>query len=582
MSNGASAKPKTAFYVAAGAVILGLVAIAVWRMSASSSKSGAGTSTSTATDSINLGDIKKQAGGDAENPAGDGITTVKEYAFEPGQRLPAVPGTGAFKELGKDRVVKFAINVWAGWAPILYANGGKGPGKVWKDAKGKEFKVEIILIDDPVNMGNTFAAGEVHVGWATVDMLPLVVQRLKADPRTMPRIYQQIDWSNGGDGIVVRDTIKDVAGLRGKVVVLAQNSPSHYFLLNVLLNAGVQPSEVNMKFTKDAFQAAAAFNADKEISGVVSWAPDIYNLEKVKGNKILMTTGTANKLIADVWFARADFARDNGDIIEGLVRGIFDAMVELKDDAQKQVAAKHMDDVYGLPPGTGQSMLADAHWTNYAENRDFFLNQNNPTNFERTYDTAYLLYRAIRVVDDKVPFDQLVDFGIIKKLGGEPKFADQKNEYEFKFTPAAAGGINVESAILTKTVTINFSPNNFDPFFEREPAQGGKPAVLYDPNVGNTIEEIAKLAGQFGAARIQIEGHTDGSMRGTAIDSLVRELSLNRANAVKQALVNKYKMNPNQFVVAGFGWDKPADPADPKNHAKNRRVEVRVIPAEAQ
>jgi flagellar motor protein MotB len=41
-------------------------------------------------------------------------------------------------------------------------------------------------------------------------------------------------------------------------------------------------------------------------------------------------------------------------------------------------------------------------------------------------------------------------------------------------------------------------------------------------------------------------------------------------------------MNPNQFVVAGYGWDKPADPKDPDNHAKNRRVEVKVVPAEAQ
>ena len=40
----------------------------------------------------------------------------------------------------------------------------------------------------------------------------------------------------------------------------------------------------------------------------MSWAPDIYNLEKVKGNHLLVTTSTANKLIADVWFARADFA----------------------------------------------------------------------------------------------------------------------------------------------------------------------------------------------------------------------------------------------------------------------------------
>ena len=37
---------------------------------------------------------------------------------------------------------------------------------------------------------------------------------------------------------------------------------------------------------------------------------------------------------------------------------------------------------------------------------------------------------------------------------------------------------------------------------------------LYDPKVEIVLEEIAKLAGQFGAARIIIEGHTDSSMKG--------------------------------------------------------------------
>ena len=31
----------------------------------------------------------------------------------------------------------------------------------------------------------------------------------------------------------------------------------------------------------------------------------------------------------------------------------------------------------------------------------------------------------------------------------------------------------------------------------------------------------------------------------------------------------------------GVGWDRPADPNDPTNHTKNRRVEVKVYPAEA-
>ena len=574
MANGS--KPKPTFYIAVAVVILALLGFAMWRCTGDKKdESGAAKGKEGYVDP----DIVKKPV-EADSP--DGVTTVKEYSFEPAKMLDPVPGAADYKGLGKKRVVRMAINVWAGWAPIIYANGGKGPGKVWKDAAGKDFQLELVLIDDPVNMGNTFAAGDVHIGWATVDMLPLVVQRLNRDPRTMPRVFQQIDWSNGGDGIVSRADIQQIKDLRGKTVVLAQNSPSHYFLLNMLLNSGVQPSEVKMEFTKDAFQAAAAFNADKKYAAVVTWAPDIYTLSEVPGNKMLVNTLTANKLIADVWFARADFARDNPEIIEGLVRGIFDAMVELKDDKNKETVGKQMDDVYGLPAGTGNSMLADAHWTNYAENRDFFLNQNNPTNFERTYNTAFLLYKAIRVVDEKVPFEKIVDFSVIKKLGSEAKYAEQKNEYEIRFTPMSSDAINVESAVLTKTVVINFFPNSFDPYYE-VPAKSGGGNVLYDPNAKYTIEEIAKLAGQFGAARIQIEGHTDGSMRAHGADqNLVRELSLNRANAVKEALVKNFDLQPNQFVVAGFGWDQPADPKDPDNHAKNRRVEVKVIPAEAQ
>ena len=40
-------------------------------------------------------------------------------------------------------------------------------------------------------------------------------------------------------------------------------------------------------------------------------------------------------------------------------------------------------------------------------------------------------------------------------------------------------------------------------------------------------------------------------------------------------------LQPNQLATAGLGWDKPADAADPDNNAKNRRVEIKVYPAEA-
>ncbi len=46
------------------------------------------------------------------------------------------------------------------------------------------------------------------------------------------------------------------------------------------------------------------------------------------------------------------------------------------------------------------------------------------------------------------------------------------------------------------------------------------------------------------------------------------------------ALIDKYTFEPDTFVIVGKGWDEPADPAQPDNHALNRRVEISVYPPE--
>jgi NitT/TauT family transport system substrate-binding protein len=540
---------------------------------------------SDSTDAISATDLANKGGPEA--PDANSVTTVKEYSYVASAKLPEVKGTSAYTPLA-DNTVRMALNVWAGWAPVIHANNGFKAAKVWKGPGGKTFKLELVLIDDPIAMRDAYASGKVHIGWATLDMVPLFVEQLRKDSRTMPRIYQQVDWSNGGDGIVCRQSVKSVADLRGKTVVLAQNSPSHFFLLNTLISGGLQPADVQYKFTQDAFQAAAAFNADKSVACAVSWAPDIYNLAEASGNKMLVNTQTANKLIADVWFARADFAKDNPAIIEGLVRGIFESMEALKSQDAKATVARLMATGYSIPEKDALGMLGDAHSTNYAENREFFLNQNNPTNFERTWNTAYFLYRKIGSVSgNPIPFDQVMDFSVIQKLASEPVFANQKNEYQVQFVPTSASSVQAESnEILTKSIVIQFYPNSDEIEKVIEKTVDGKTVQeKYDPNAPFVVEEAGKLAGQFGAARIVIEGHTDGSMKnsGTVTAADVQELSLRRANAVKQALVRKFpSLQPNQFTTAGRGWDRPADPSDPTNNAKNRRVEIKVYPLESK
>lgn len=586
-------KPKLPFFLVVALVVAGLIWLAVrnWNNIAPQGNNGG----------------QPQAGG---NGAGGGpeppirpedlgqsaeaadaatITTVREYNYVPSQKLPPPQGTSDYTLT--DNTVRMALNVWAGWGPIILANEGFQPGKVWKTPEGEEFKLELVLIDNPVVMRDAYANGDVQIGWATLDMLPLFMEGFvdatgkPVDSRVMPRVYQQVDWSNGGDGIVVRENIQSVGDLRGKKLVLAQNSPSHYFALNMLVAGGVQPGEVTIVPTEDAFQAAAAFNAERELAGAVSWAPDIYNLSEAAGNRMLVTTLTANKLIADVWFARADFATDHPGMIEALVRGIFDGMLSLKDQARQQHCAELMAAGYNIPASDTLKMFADAHNTNWAENYQFFLNQNNPANFERVWSNAYYLYRRVgQISKPQVPFDQVMDFTYIQKLGQEEPYRSQTDEYRVQFVPKAVTEIRAEQdEVLTNTVVIHFYPNSWDLRKTIVKDENGQTIEeLYDPNVDNVLKEIAQIAGQFGAAQIVIEGHTDGSMRGTVPDQLVKQLSENRANAVKEALVAAFNFDPNQFTAVGMGWDVPADPGDPENHARNRRVEIKVYAAEAQ
>ena len=142
-----------------------------------------------------------------EAPDTMGVTTVNEYSYVPSERLPAVQGVSNYKWDDNAPVVEFPINVWIGWLPIVAANHGFSPNEDSIFFKEYGFKVNLKLIDDPVVARDAFAAGESHILWGTLDMMVLFAPDLMKDSRTAPRIFQQVDWSNGGDGIVVRGDI---------------------------------------------------------------------------------------------------------------------------------------------------------------------------------------------------------------------------------------------------------------------------------------------------------------------------------------------------------------------------------------
>src|SRR5262245_40163861 len=113
------------------------------------------------------------SGRQTEAPDTKGVTTVSEYKYVPGDRLPAVKGVSQYKWDPNQKILRFSYNVWAGWLPVIAANHGTKPNADSVFSKKYGFKVEMVLMDDPVVARDAFAAGEVHTLWGTVDMMTL-------------------------------------------------------------------------------------------------------------------------------------------------------------------------------------------------------------------------------------------------------------------------------------------------------------------------------------------------------------------------------------------------------------------------
>jgi len=538
--------------------------------------------------SINVDEVKKAVHAQVNPDSIPLLIGTNPASLVERSGIPAVSGVSDYTKESKDGklIVQFPINVWPGWAPIIVANAGLEPSDQSVFYRKYGFYVRLAIVDDPVKARDLFAAGKSHILWGTLDMIALFAPELVKDSRTVPVVCQQIDWSAGGDGVVARGNIRNINDLRTtggkrKKVVLAQNSPSHYLIMSLLIDAGIDPGDLDFKWAADAPAAAKIFVSDPTYDAFVGWSPDIYNItERDKNTRLVVTTGTANHLIADVWAVRNDFFRDNPQMVSGLVQGIFEGIDLVRKDPKNAARALAKafqlkeEDCINMVGKDGGVAEGDAHLTNYRENAKFFLDPFNPANFEVVWNSASTIYKSLGTISTTVPAAKVKAHSVL--AGMSEAYKEVRDLSQPTFRPDALSKLSAEAGagqVLTKAVMVAFEPNLY---------------VLnsnYDATIPATLEEIGKLAGRFGNAYIIIEGNTDASRKGIVPTDLVRQLSYDRADAVRKAIMEQYKFDPNKFKVIGNGWDNPlpgcTDPGNSEHNKKNRRVEVKVFPLEA-
>ena len=507
-----------------------------------------------------------------EAPDPDGPGAFSEYRFAAGESPPPAQGRAAYPSF-RSRIVRIAIDARPSWAALLLANRGTAPGPAWTAPDGARFQVELVRIDDPVALRDAFAAGRVHAACGTVGALARWAPGLCRDSRSAPRVFQQFDWSAGADCIVARrgaDLRTGNGEGENRKIVAVEDSPGEEFAIRTLIERGIALKTIDFVPVRDPLQAAALFRIDPSITACAGATPEIHALGENGGNRILATTADSPHLLAGIWFARADFARDHPDICEGLARGVSEGAALLQAPSARRRTAESMSAAWGFSTDAWLALLEGIRPAGPAENHRFFLDRNNPANFERTWRNACCIHRLLDKIDTPVPFTDILDFAVIRRIFGDQaagRAARPARAALMAPPPALPVSIRIrhvgDADIPAEVFTIRFAPNHWDP----------------PRRAAATLDEAARrIALQDAGTTAIVEGHADFSNRSKTDTQLARDLSLNRARSVKEALLSRLPdLDPSRISIVARGWANPADRVDPDHHAANRRAEIVIL-----
>ncbi len=458
--------------------------------------------------------------------------------------------------------LKVQLVTWGGYAPGLYYNEGAVANVRSRFFKDYGFKVDFKVENDLINALNAWIAGEYDVLVQTADAFPLYTA--PDDINALgPKAFMQVDWSRGGDAIIVKRGINSINDLKGKKIAVAVPSPAQTLLISSLEAAGLKYSDVTVIKTADNLKAAELFRSN-DIDAAVVWSPDdILATRDVVGSKILLTTIEQSHIIADIMFASDKFIRANPKMINGFYEGWMKGVSELENKANLPKAAKYLAELNGVSQDDAMGMMSTVYWTNHGDNMNFF-GLNSGYKGQKGQDLYEKMSKKFVETGDaeKVApsWRSVINTSALSRANENLKGSQYSPEKPKEFAKSAADVS--KPAISSKPVSINFNSGQFS----------------LTENAKTIIDlQFAETARVFGNAKVRIEGNTDN----VGSTQMNVELSKKRAQSVATYLQKAYNMDPNRFVIVGNGPSKPVSGCETNANedckAKNRRTDFQLI-----
>lgn len=455
----------------------------------------------------------------------------------------------------------------------------------------------------------------------TMGMINAATDAFKAKGKDLVVIYQ-LTWSVGGDAMVVRKgkNLKNI-----KTVALQLYGPHMDYAANLFKSKG-RLGKVTFKWLKEltlpsysstkTVDPVTAFQTDKNLHATMCIIPDALMLtsngtvgtgaeNSVKGAKILLSTKTASRIIADVYAVRKDYFNANRKNVEKFVRTLMKGEESLrtlrknrasKQSKYRQLLTKAADLLLGASQATAdiEALLNDCQFVGYTGNTSFFTGKGTTRNLKTLTKEIQSSFLKMGLIKSKTTltspgwnYTSLAKG--LKHTASTPKVV---KKYDTKKVVAAVEKkISVEPSSWEEDGTlflieINFAPNQ---------------SSFSEDQYAADFQKAVNIAQTYGGSLIVIEGHSDplGILKAKQknkpkpeINQMVQQaknLSFQRSQEVRKSFLKYCKkkqliIDPSQFVAIGLGVTSPkfSPPKTKDEWAANRRVVFRIKEVEAE
>jgi NitT/TauT family transport system substrate-binding protein len=261
-----------------------------------------------------------------------------------------IAATSYFKQApGNSNVVHVGVATWAGFGNPFAGRSSD----YWPD-----LKVDAKVIDDARAREASFVSGQLDVMISSVDLFAQ-----EAASGIPGKIILVTDVSNGGDGIVAKPSIPDVASLKGRKIAVTVGAPSQFLLEQLLRKSGLSMSDVNVVKVDDPQRAAEVF-ASGDVDAAVTWEPFLSQAAE-KNGKIIATSKDAPDTIVDVLIASPALL-ERKQVLNQFVRGWLRAAEDMRHPKPETIAA--IAKGFGVKDDEIEGMLAGIKIAGQAEN----------------------------------------------------------------------------------------------------------------------------------------------------------------------------------------------------------------------